>query len=82
MNANDARKIMNEFFEKNKDEVDKIMDNIHTKVITRASIGCDNVSFELRDIECPSLLKRCVLDNLKEEGFQISYCMGEYTLKW
>lgn len=82
MSADYAREIMNDFFEKNKDEVDKIMNNIHTKIVARASIGYDNVSFELSDIECPGLLKRCILDNLREEGFQISYYMGKYTLKW
>lgn len=82
MNVLDAKKIQEEFFLKHKDEIDDIMENIHTMIKRRASIGFSSCTFELVDVGCSLNLKQAVMNRLTQEGFSISYCMNEYTIKW
>ena len=82
MKASDAREIMNYYFKQHECEIDEILEMIYSKIRDRASRGYDSISFELSDIDCPQGLKRYIIDTLIEDGFKISYCMCEYTLKW
>lgn len=82
MKADDAREIMNDYFKKHEDEIDEILEMIYSTIRVKASQGYDSISFKLSDINCQSNLKRCIIDALNEDGFKISYCMSEYTLRW
>lgn len=82
MKANEARALREAYWFTKEDEINEILKLIYEMIEDRSKNGYGSVIFSLSDIFCPSSLEKAIINRLNQDGYQLSYCMGEWTVKW
>ena len=77
-----ARKARQKYLERNRKGIEKIVKRIYEKVETNANKGMDRLIFNTVEINCPICHEQAVIEQLKTDGYEVTYNLGEYTLKW